>query len=236
MSALYDVLEKERRALNQDDPQGAREDLEKAEREIHEKGLIGVLRELRDALDAAPTEPLDWPSDLKPRAQAVRAVMTHADAPLTVDPNGGRDQHVHRARRSDVRELLETLAALGHVEATDGGVRDVSRPPTDSKTSTARRSELDSEPIHPTEGGLVVCQIGSRSSLERRTCSVFLFRQRHPPMDFGIAFRSTLGRPPKMCQQSPRSVLKDTSLPCPNPKAGSSTSSPANRTARYTSA
>ena len=30
-------------------------------------------------------------------------------------------QHVHRARRADVRELLETLAALGHVEATDEG-------------------------------------------------------------------------------------------------------------------
>jgi len=49
------------------------------------------------------------------RAQAVRAVMTHADEPLTVDPDGGRDQHFHRARRSDVREVLETLAALGQV-------------------------------------------------------------------------------------------------------------------------
>ncbi len=30
-------------------------------------------------------------------------------------------QHLHRARRSDVQDLLETLAALGHVETTDDG-------------------------------------------------------------------------------------------------------------------
>jgi hypothetical protein len=108
MTALYNVLKKERRG----------EDLDKAEREIHEKGLVGVLRESHDELDAAPAEPLDWPSGLKPRARAVRAVMTHADTPLTVEQVV---QYFHRARRADVRELLETLSALGHVEATDDG-------------------------------------------------------------------------------------------------------------------
>jgi hypothetical protein len=174
MTALYNVLKKERRG----------EDLDKSEREIHEKGLVGVLKELHDELDAAvaraygwtpglpeeeilqnlvdlnaerraeeeeghvrylrpeyqapetvetqaeleldiqvggdgaPAEPLDWPSDLKTRAQAVRAVMTHADEPLTTEQVA---QHFHRARRSDVQDLLETLAALGHVEATDDG-------------------------------------------------------------------------------------------------------------------
>ena len=52
MTALYNVLKKERRALNQDDPQGAREDLDADERTIHEQGLIGVLKELHDELDA----------------------------------------------------------------------------------------------------------------------------------------------------------------------------------------
>jgi response regulator of citrate/malate metabolism len=174
MTALYNVLKKERRG----------EDLDESEREIHEQGLVGVLKELHDELDAAvadaygwdaglpeetilqrlvdlnaerraeedeghvrylrpayqapetvetqaeleldvqvggdgaPAEPLDWPSGLTPRAKAVRAVMTHADAPLTVEQVA---QHFHRARRSDVRELLETLAALGHVEVTDDG-------------------------------------------------------------------------------------------------------------------
>ena len=51
-------------------------------------------------------------------AQAVRAVTTHADEPLTVEEVA---QHFHRARRSDVRELLETLNALGHVEGTGEG-------------------------------------------------------------------------------------------------------------------
>jgi hypothetical protein len=44
--------------------------------------------------DGAPAEPLDWPSDLKARAQVVKAVMTHADEPLTVEQVA---QHFHRA-------------------------------------------------------------------------------------------------------------------------------------------
>ena len=42
--------------------------------------------------------------------------MTHADEPLTVEEVA---QHFHRARRADVKELLETLAALGHMEGTE---------------------------------------------------------------------------------------------------------------------
>jgi hypothetical protein len=44
--------------------------------------------------------------------------MTHADAPLTVEEVA---QHFHRARRSDVQELLETLEALGHGEGVEDG-------------------------------------------------------------------------------------------------------------------
>jgi hypothetical protein len=42
MTALYNVLKKERR----------NEDLDKSERDIHDKGLVGVLKELHDELDA----------------------------------------------------------------------------------------------------------------------------------------------------------------------------------------
>jgi hypothetical protein len=174
MTALYNVLKKERRG----------EDLDESERTIHEQGLVGVLKELHDELDAAvaraygwdpglpdeeilqnlvdlnaqrraeeeegrvrylrpeyqapetvetqaemdldlqvggdgsPAEPLDWPSDLKARAQVVKAVMTHADESLTVEQVA---QHFHRARRADVESLLETLDALGHVTATGEG-------------------------------------------------------------------------------------------------------------------
>jgi hypothetical protein len=160
------------------------EQLDKDERQIHEQGLVGVLKELHDDLDAAvtqsygwdaglpddkllqrlvdlnaerraeeeeghvrylrpayqapeqvqtqgaldldldvggdgaPAEPLAWPSALKDRAQAVRAVMHHADGPLTVEQVA---RHFHRARRADVRSLLDTLTALGHVEHTDAG-------------------------------------------------------------------------------------------------------------------
>ncbi len=44
--------------------------------------------------------------------------MHHADGPLIVEQVA---RPVRRARRADVRSLLDTLAALGHVEATDAG-------------------------------------------------------------------------------------------------------------------
>ena len=44
--------------------------------------------------------------------------MTHADEPLTVEQVA---QHFEYARRSDVQVLLETLAALEHVEGTGDG-------------------------------------------------------------------------------------------------------------------
>jgi len=71
----------------------------------------------RSAREVSPPIPKAFgTTGLKPRTQTVRAVMTHAEDPLTVEQVA---QHFHRACRSDVRELLETLAALGHVEATD---------------------------------------------------------------------------------------------------------------------
>ncbi len=64
MTALYNVLKKERRAPNQDAPQGAREDLTEDERRIHEQGLIGVLKELHDELDAAVAAAYGWDTGL----------------------------------------------------------------------------------------------------------------------------------------------------------------------------
>jgi hypothetical protein len=169
MTGLYNVLEKQR----------AGETLNEDEHEIHEKGLVGVLREIHDDLDAAVAraygwepglpedeilqrlvdlnakrkaeeeqgkvrwlrpeyqapeevaqqsemdldidlpddadvlEPMSWPSELKERAQAIRLVMEQSTGPLTVEKVA---QHFHRARRKDVRGLLETLDALGLVE------------------------------------------------------------------------------------------------------------------------
>jgi len=173
MTKLYNVLKKEQSG----------EELDEQEREIHEKGLVGILAELHDELDAAvaraygwepgleketilqrlvdlnaerraeeeqghvrylrpeyqapetvetqaemdidvevdmgegPAEPLEWPSALKTRAQAVRTVVGHADRPLTVEEVA---QHFHRARRDDVRDLLETLVGLGLLDQDNG--------------------------------------------------------------------------------------------------------------------
>jgi hypothetical protein len=171
MTALYNVLKKEQ----------SEEELTDEEREIHEKGLVGVLAELHEELNAAvaqaygwepglekekilqrlvdlnekrraeeeeghvrwlrpeyqaPEEaetqaemdldveistdevaqPLTWPSELRERAQAIRAVMDSAEGPLTVEEVA---QHFHRARRDDVRSILETLSELGLVDRED---------------------------------------------------------------------------------------------------------------------
>jgi hypothetical protein len=55
MTALYNVLEKER----------AGETLDESERQIHEQGLVGVLRELHDELDAAVAGAYGWDAGLE---------------------------------------------------------------------------------------------------------------------------------------------------------------------------
>ncbi|WP_263835659.1 hypothetical protein [Salinibacter sp.] len=60
LGSQLDAHRKERRALNQDAPQGAREDLTEDERRIHEQGLIGVLKEMHDELDAVVADAYGW--------------------------------------------------------------------------------------------------------------------------------------------------------------------------------
>jgi hypothetical protein len=54
MTGLYNVLEKVR----------AGEALSEAERDVYEAGLVGVLKQIHDDLDAAVAEAYGWPADL----------------------------------------------------------------------------------------------------------------------------------------------------------------------------
>ncbi|MDT0618618.1 hypothetical protein RM531_09010 [Salinisphaera sp. P385] len=54
LTGIYNVLEKER----------AGDFLTNKERDIHDRALVGVLRELHDDLDAAVSEAYGWPADL----------------------------------------------------------------------------------------------------------------------------------------------------------------------------
>ena len=177
MTALYNVLAK----LRAEEPEAP---LSEAERTIHTQGLVGVLKELHDELDAAvaaaygweaglgdeailrrlvrlgrarraeeaqgrvrylrpayqapgeqqtamdlgataveargdgaPAAALAWPAELPARAHAVHAVVHAADEPLGVEAVARR---FHRARRTDVAQLLETLAGLGLVREVTG--------------------------------------------------------------------------------------------------------------------
>jgi hypothetical protein len=64
LTDMYNVLEKER----------AGEKLNEKERRIHEQGLIGLLRQLHDELDAAVAEAYGWPADL-PEAEILERLV-----------------------------------------------------------------------------------------------------------------------------------------------------------------
>ena len=64
MTGMYNVLEKER----------AGELLTDKERQIHNEGLVGILRELHDELDAAVARAYGWPVDL-PEAEILQRLV-----------------------------------------------------------------------------------------------------------------------------------------------------------------
>jgi hypothetical protein len=64
MTGMYNVLEKERSG----------ELLNEKERKIHNDGLVGILRELHDELDAAVAQAYGWPADL-PEAEILQRLV-----------------------------------------------------------------------------------------------------------------------------------------------------------------
>ena len=172
MTGMYNVLEKLR----------AGQPLDSKEKAIHEQGLVSVLREIHDELDAAvfdaygwpyelsdehilerlvalnaeraaeerrglvrwlrpeyqapkgvpaptqigidlevatvPGRKAAWPKTLPEQAQAVRQALAAEVGPVTPKAVAKRFQ---RARTDKIRELLETLAALGHVREVGPG-------------------------------------------------------------------------------------------------------------------
>jgi len=69
LTDMYNVLEKER----------AGEGLNDKERRIHEQGLVGILRQLHDELDAAVAEAYGWPADLPEAEILERLVRLNAE-------------------------------------------------------------------------------------------------------------------------------------------------------------
>lgn len=69
MTDMYNVLEKER----------AHEPLNEKERRIHEQGLVGILRQLHEELDAAVAEAYGWPADLSEGDILERLVRLNAE-------------------------------------------------------------------------------------------------------------------------------------------------------------
>lgn len=78
LTDMYNVLEKER----------AGEKLNEKERRIHEQGLIGLLRQLHDELDAAVAEAYGWPADL-PEADILERLV-HLNAQRAAEEAAGQ--------------------------------------------------------------------------------------------------------------------------------------------------
>ncbi len=69
MTGMYNVLEK----LRQNDREGG-EELTAKEKTMHEQGLVSVLRQIHDELDAAVADAYGWPVDLADEAILERLV------------------------------------------------------------------------------------------------------------------------------------------------------------------
>lgn len=69
LTGVYNVLEK----LRSEQP------LTDTERDVHEKGLVTVLREIHDALDAAAADAYGWPADLPEAEILARLVALNAE-------------------------------------------------------------------------------------------------------------------------------------------------------------
>jgi hypothetical protein len=136
MTGLYNVLEKER----------AGESLNDDERDIHEKGLVGVLKEIHDDLDAAVAEAYGWEAGLpeeeilqrlvdlnaKRRAEEkeghVRWLRPAYQAPEEAETQAALDLDVDIAADGDVTEplpwpsqLKERAQAIRQVMAASSG-------------------------------------------------------------------------------------------------------------------
>ena len=136
MTGLYNVLEKERSG----------EPLGTDERDIHEKGLVGVLKEIHDDLDAAVAEAYGWEAGLpeeeilqrlvdlnaKRRAEEkeghVRWLRPEYQAPEEAETQAALDLDVDIAADGDVTEplpwpsqLKERAQAIRQVMAASSG-------------------------------------------------------------------------------------------------------------------
>jgi hypothetical protein len=98
MTDLYNVLEKERSG----------ESLSEDERQIHEQGLVGVLREIHDDLDAAVASAYGWEAGLSEEAILQRLVALNAERRAEE-----KEGHVRWLRPEyQAPEEAETQAAL----------------------------------------------------------------------------------------------------------------------------
>ena len=81
-------------------------------------GITPATKEATKAAAKVKAKKEKRPKSLAERIAAVRGVLAMTTAPLDVDTVAG---HFTRARKTDVAELLETLATLGHARQTEDG-------------------------------------------------------------------------------------------------------------------
>jgi hypothetical protein len=107
LTGMYNVLEKLRSG----------EALTAKERTIHEHGLVSVLRQLHDELDAAVLDAYGW-SDLLPLLRVAHG-NDAASAPTPSPPNPPLEGEGLKAKRAFDEAILERLVALNAERAAE---------------------------------------------------------------------------------------------------------------------
>ena len=124
MTGMYNVLEKLR----------AGEPLNAKEQTIHEQGLVSVLKQLHDELDAAVFDAYGWPVTLTDEEILERLVALNAERaaeeqrglirwlrPEFQNPATDLTKLFSRANAERIEEVLETLVLTGTTRRLRGG-------------------------------------------------------------------------------------------------------------------
>ncbi|WP_428309644.1 class I SAM-dependent DNA methyltransferase [Hydrocarboniphaga sp.] len=134
LTGMYNVLDKLRSG----------ETLTAKERVIHEQGLVSVLRQVHDELDAAVLDAYGW-SDLLPLLQLAHASSPSPPAPLP-EGEGSKAMTRDEARRAFDEAILERLVALNAERAAEearGLVRWLRPEFQNPQHQTAHQDEMD---------------------------------------------------------------------------------------------
>jgi hypothetical protein len=212
LTGIYNVLEKLR----------AEQPLNDKEKKIHDDGLVTILKQIHDELDAAVLEAYGW-RDLSANAQAcsgaLRASTANEEAPPLqangIDARRAPLQASHSQSQTEAfeQELLKRLVALNHERATEekrGLIRWL-RPEYQAPEAVAPKPEQKEIDLGDSSS--------SPSKIQNQQSTIHNPQSSIPP-------RKRPGPPPCPCKSPPSKRCSPPPEPTPPPSPATSASAP----------